>query len=107
MATHNLEQIKKIVIDNPNKALVTYGVETGKKLSMHVHGEGSKESLEQFDHFEAKDLFDTRKKYLTSNKDVFGRLLQQEEIVFTARGGSQYFNLPDSQEVQMNALLMM
>lgn len=100
------EQIQDIVLNNPNKELINYGIEQNKKLSMHVDGIGIKEAIERIDYFASPELHEIQKKYALSNKDVFGRLLEQENMVFTARGGSSYFGLKsDDQEAEMNALL--
>lgn len=100
------EQIQQIVLKNPNKSLVDYGIEQNSKLSMHVDGRGMKEAIKHIEYFSNKELHSIQKEYAISNKDVFGRLLQMEEMVFSARGGSSYFRLPtDDQETQMNALL--
>lgn len=100
------EQIQQIVLKNPNKALVDFGIEQNTKLAMHVDGRGMKEAIEHVEYFASKSLHAIQKKYAISNKDVFGRLLQQEDMVFSARGGSSYFRLPtNEQETLMNAML--
>lgn len=100
------EQIQQIVLKNPNKSLVDYGIEQNTKLAMHVDGRGMKEAIKHIEFFANKELYAIQKQYAISNQDVFGRLLQMEEMVFSARGGSSYFRLPtDEQETQMNALL--
>jgi hypothetical protein len=100
---YNISQIADIVKKNPNKSLIEKGRVMADKLLMHVHGKNM--TIEQVEHFASKEVYDVQKKYAISNKDLFGRLLQQEDMVFTSRGGSAYFNLPDEQERQMNALL--
>lgn len=99
------EQVQSVVLDNPNKDLIEKGKLMSEKLMLHVHGVGMEAALRQCDYFENKDVYEQRKAYAVSNKDLFGRLLQQEDMVFTARGGSSYFSLPDSEEEQMHGLL--
>lgn len=99
------EQIQNIVLNNPNKDRIKQGREMSTKLMLHVYGTGMESALKQWDYFEKKEVYDERKKCAMSNKDVFGRLLQQEDLVFSARGGSSYFSLPDTQEESMNTLL--
>jgi hypothetical protein len=100
------EQVQAIVLNNPNKELIDYGIEQNTKLSMHVDGVGLKEAIQHVDYFASKELFQIQQKYALSNKDVFGRLLEMENMIFTARGGSSYYSLAnDSQEAEMNRLM--
>jgi len=100
------EQVQSIVLTNPNKHLIDYGIEQNKKLAMHVDGIGLKEAIEHVDFFASKELFHIQQKYAVSNKDMFGRLLEMENMVFTARGGSSYFGLrSDEEESEMRSLL--
>jgi hypothetical protein len=99
------EQAQAIILKNPNKEYIDKGKEQATKLMLHLHGLGMDNALEHVSYFENPDVYEARKKYATSNKDLFARLLQQEDMVFSARGGSSYFNLPDSQESQMNEML--
>jgi hypothetical protein len=99
------EQAQSVVLNNPNKEYIEKGKSQADKLMLHIHGVGMDNALDHIDYFENSDIYATRKKYAVSNKDLFSRLLQQEDMVFSARGGSTYFNLPDSEESQMNQLL--
>jgi hypothetical protein len=99
------EQIQFIVLKNPNKDIIDAGKQMNEKLRMHVHGIGMKEAIKHCEHFASKELYDVQKKYAISNKDLFGRLLQQEDMVFSARGGSTYFSLPESEEEQLHTIL--
>ena len=103
--TYTLDQIAKIIVKNPNKKRIDYGKKINKLLMLHVHGEGMKEHMKRIDYFENEDLYLSRKQYAISNVDLFERLLAEEKQVFSARGGSSYFGLPDNEEKQMNALL--
>ncbi len=102
---YKFEEIQAIIKGNPNKALIDKGVDMANKLMLHIHGVGMENAIKHCDHFASKELYKVQKEYAVSNKDLFARLLQQEDMVFTARGGSSYFNLPDNQEKQMNMLL--
>jgi hypothetical protein len=105
MGKYQIEQIKNIVIQNQNKGLIDAGKKQADKLMLHLHGVGMEGALNRFDYFENPDLYAERKKYTISNKDLFGRLLQQEDMIFTANGGCSYFGLPDAEEAKMNALI--
>lgn len=100
------ERVQSIVLNNPNKELIDYGIEQNNKLAMHVDGIGMKEAIERIEHFASEDLFNIQKKYAVSNKDIFGRLLEMENMIFTARGGSSHYGLrTDDQEAEMASLL--
>ena len=100
-----LTKIQAIILQNPNKALVEYGRLKNTKLETLVLGENLDSFFEQSEYFENKEMFKERKK-TTSNVDLFGRLLQKEEIVFSARGGSAiYDGLTDKQTNDLNAYL--
>lgn len=90
------EQIKEIVINRPNKALVAAAVEKHKLLRMHMYGDGLKDYITNITGFEEKSLTDIRKKYAKSNKALFARLGRNVDKVFSARGKSIYYNLSDN-----------
>ncbi len=101
----SIEQIQNIVINNPNKSLIDAGKQMADKLMLHCHGTNLSSSITKSDYFENDQVFSVRKQYAISNRDLFGRLLQQEDIIFAARGGSSNFHLPEEKETQMNGLL--
>ena len=105
MGTYTLPQISNIIIKRPNKKRVEYAQKVNKKMMLHLHGVGMKNALARLQYFENNDVYMARRDYAMSNVDLFGRLLQEEEQVFTTRGGSSYFNLPPAQEKEMNILL--
>jgi len=106
MGTYNLLQIEKIILNNPNKELVVKGQKICKKLKMHLYGKNIKDYMKREDYFENADIYKQRTESPTSNRDVFARLLQQEDMIFSTRGGSTAFNglNPDSEKT-MNTLL--
>lgn len=105
MGVYNLLQISKIISKRPNKTRIAAAQKLNKKLMLHLHGVGMKGALKQLDYFENSDIYKAREEYAISNVDLYGRVLQEEEQVFTAKGGSSYFNLPTSEEKQMHDLL--
>ncbi|MCD6012892.1 MAG: hypothetical protein K0Q79_2754 [Flavipsychrobacter sp.] len=72
---------------------------------LHLHGVGMKQALKRLPYFENEQVYSARIDYALSNIDLFERLLKEEEQVFTTRGGSSYFNLPEGEEKQMHELL--
>lgn len=99
---HN--QLKDIVLNNPNQALVLAGVKKNKRLRMHMYGEGLDTHLEVIKGFEKDWVKELRVKYTRSNKDLFSRLGRPEDKVYSARGGSIYYNLPEAQEKKARLL---
>jgi hypothetical protein len=99
------EQIQNIVKNNPNKAVMETARSQATKLQLHVDGVGMETAIKKVDYFSNDDIHGVQKKDAVSNVDFFARLLQQEDLVFQARGGSSYFRLPDSEEAEMNAIL--
>jgi hypothetical protein len=95
-------QIENIIKTNPNKGLIDIGKDMANRLMLQVHGHGLESALKQNEYFESADIFSERKKGAMSNKDLFGRLLQREKMVFTAKGGSSFYEgltKPDTQQL--------
>jgi len=105
MATLTFDQKKNVILKNPNKDLVTKAQADRIKLMMHLHGVNLKDAMKREDYFENADIYKTRTEAPTSNKDLFSRILNQEEMVFSARGGSVHFGLQEKDENKMLALL--
>lgn len=107
--TYTFEQIERIVLDNPNKSNLDFGREKADKLRLHLHGEGMDKAIKHCEYFANKDIYEVQKKYAISNKDLFARLLQQEDMVFSpgaTNDGSVNFGLTAEQEVEMRAKIM-
>lgn len=97
-------QIKEIILDNPGKARVEKGRQYRDKLRRHLYGTNLDKYFEQIEGFERLSLKNLRNKYSKSNKDLFSRLGRPIDKVFTARGGSFYLNLPETQEKKARVL---
>lgn len=92
------QQIKDIVLNNPMKDLVAFGKNYCQKLRSHLYGERMDSELGKVDGFESESLRSLRVKYAKSNKDLMARLARPIDKVFSAKGGSIYYNLSDSQD---------
>lgn len=101
----SIDYIANVVKNNPSKDRIMKGRAMADKLMLHLYGVGMEAALTQCEYFENRDIYSVRRQYAVSNKDLFGRVLQQEDMVFSAKGGSSYFNLPEAEERQMNAIL--
>lgn len=86
-------QLVKILETNPNKHLVQHGVKQHTKARLHLYGKGLEEYVTPIEGFEKPFMQQLRLKYGMTNVDVFARLLKPIGKVFTARGGSCYYNL--------------
>ncbi len=93
-----LPQITDILKENPNSKLIAEAAEYNKKLKTHMYGFSLSESLEIIRGFEKPEMRDLRVKYTKSTKDLFSRLARPVDKVFSARGGSVYYNLAENQE---------
>lgn len=101
MGIYNIEQIGNIINERPNKRRVEAAKRYNKKLMMHLHGRDIKSALKRMAYFENTAIYKHRSEYAMSNVDMFERVLREEEQIFTARGGSINFNLPENQEKEM------
>ena len=91
-------QIKDILLNNPGKARVNKGRQYSAKLRRHIYGTGLDSYFEQIPGHERPSILALRNKYSKSNKDLFSRLARPLDKIFTARGGSLYFNLTEEAE---------
>jgi hypothetical protein len=101
----NHQQIKDIILNNPNRKLVSEGSQYNKKMRRHLYGVDLAGKLSKIDGFESQSLSELKVKYARSNKDLFARLARPIDKVFSARGGSVYYNLPDEQDKQARRLI--
>lgn len=91
------QEIYDLLKANPNRARIFAYREESKKLRMLIYGDGLKEMLETLPGFERDEMFKLRKQLTRSVVDLFERILVQRNKVFTAKGGSKAYDLPDSQ----------
>ena len=104
MATLIFSEISDVILLNPNKELVIAGVKKNKELRMHMYGKGLDAHLKIIPGYEKEHLRRLRVDYSKSNNDVFSRLGRPVDNVFTAKGGSTYYNLPKEQERKARVL---
>lgn len=100
------DQIESIIKYNPQKDLVKEAQKMSNNLMTLIHGENLKGALIQDAYFENPDIFTSRSNCAVSNKDLFARLFQREQMVYTAQGGSTHFKgITDAQKTELNATL--
>lgn len=106
MAIISEDQLLTILKTNPNKKLIDKARDTSAKLMLHVMGTNINTALTQNEYFENTDVFAERNRKPTSNADLYARLLQREEMVFSAKGGASFYpGLTEEQTRQLNAKL--
>lgn len=94
----NEMDIKEIILKNPNKHLIERGRKYNKEMRKLFYGENMEASLSTIDGMERDTMHKLRVKYTPSPKDLFSRMSRPIDGVFSARGGSIYYNLPESGE---------
>jgi len=100
--------ILNILKNNPNKDLINRAKEYTNTLLLHTQGIGLKEALKRKDYFENGIIHKSRQNESISNKDLFARVLQKEELVFTAKGGTSFYNglaAGSKEEEELNAIV--
>lgn len=91
------QQAYKIIADHPSKKWLASATKYTQKLLMHVKGIGMDAYIDRVDAWEKEDIIKIRKKYAVSNQPMFSRILRPTDKVFSAKGGSAYYNLNDAQ----------
>lgn len=96
-------QLKNVVL-HPDRSIVTAGTVYSGKLRMHINGVDIKGYMPLITGFEREAVHELRVKYSKSNKDMFARMSRPLDNVWSARGGSIYYNLPEAKEKQAISL---
>ena len=99
------EQIIEILKSNPHKEMMDFARERNKKLSVHIYGTGLQEYLKTINSFENEAQYAARKQYARSNKDIMERLTRPIDKIFSAKGGSTFYNLPEGKEQEFRSRL--
>lgn len=100
----SFNEIKDILLNNPAKKTLVEARNYASKMRRHLYGENLSSHIAKIDGYENKTLHDLRVKYIRNNKDIFSRLKRPVDKVFSAKGGSVYYNLPDSADKRARQL---
>lgn len=87
-----------VIVKNPAKEMLKIAKDYTDKLLMHIKGVNMAQAIERIMQFEPKDVIATRKKYAVSNKALFARVLRPRDKIFSAKGGSVYYNASAGQD---------
>lgn len=74
-----------------------------KKINMHLTGLGARDFLERLDGYETTAQKILREKLLKSNRSLFSFILRPSDKIFTAKGGSVNYNLPENLKNQLKS----
>jgi len=88
-------QLKSIILENPNKGIIDEGTKYSKDMRFHLYGEHKSSYVKKIEGFEKSNA--VREEYTKTNCDLFARLGRPIDKVYSAKGGSVYYNLPDEQ----------
>ena len=88
--------VEKIILDGTSKEM-KLARKHAKEMNMHVTGLGSQQYLEELDQYENNNQLILRRKIMKSNKSVFSFILRPLDKIFSAKGGSINYNLPENQ----------
>jgi hypothetical protein len=93
MALNNDEIIKLIEAGATNS--IKLARRRAEKINMHLTGQGVKQYLEMLDGYETYAQKLLREKLVKSNRSLFSFILRPTDKIFTAKGGSINYNLPN------------
>lgn len=93
MALKNDEIIK--IIEKGATDSIKLARKRAKKLNMHLTGKGVIEYLKQLDGYETHAQKLLREKLVKSNRSLFSFILRPTDKIFTAKGGSINYNVPN------------
>lgn len=82
------------IIENGVPDKIELARKRAKKINMHVTGKNVIEFLEQLDDYETHAQKLLREKLVKSNRSLFSFILRPTDKIFTAKGGSTSYNLP-------------
>jgi hypothetical protein len=99
------DQIKQF-IDTPfSGKLLQTAVLQHRKLDMHVNGNNVIEYIQQINGFENEEQLKLRQKTLISNKHIFASIIRIINKIYSAKGGSTYYELPETQQKEFIDIL--
>lgn len=101
----SLDDIKEIIINNPNGKRISKAVEQHNLLNMHVNGVNVDAYIEEIKHYENSIQRDVRKRLSESNKGLFHGLLHPTQKVFSAKGGARRYHLSETLQKELKIKL--
>ena len=99
-----VEQIKQLILEPANKKL-DKAIEQYDKLQLHINGVDVIGHLEMINKFENAQQLKLRVQVAKSIRHILNSVLRPFDKVFSAKGGSVDYNLPDKQDKQVREVL--
>jgi len=90
------DNLLEIFKNKPNSAVVEFAVTQSNLFTAQITGVGNDDLLEKITGLENEAQLNLRKRFSKTNKDLFARIHRPEDKVFSAKGGSRYYNLSPS-----------
>ncbi len=87
------EDIIKYIEAPQSEDVINKSADLSKSLNIHINGIGVDEYLTQVNNFESEEQFKVRKEITISQKYVFHSIVRIINKIFTAKGGSNYYQL--------------
>ncbi len=101
----NDEQVRKLIINPKNKAMLDEAKKYHKQLIAHVYNIGLDERLGLIDTYENKTQLTLRQRYKRTNKHIYSQMMRPLDKVYSSRGGAKYYNLTPDKEKQFKNIL--
>jgi len=92
----------KALIEEGRPEWITKAEKETAILQVHVNGIDADKYLEKIDIYENERQSSLRKKYFTSNRFLFENLLRHVDKVFTAQGGSKFYNISERNKTKLS-----
>lgn len=97
--------ILNVIVKRPNKKIIEAAATYSAKLMMHIKGVNLDNYIEKINSFEKQDIINIRKKYAVSNKHLFSRINRPKDKVFSAKGGSVFYNIGDTASTALTDMM--
>lgn len=99
------QEIYTMLQNNPSrKRLEAYRAESTELMAL-VNGQGISTLMDEIKAFERPEMREVRERLTRSVADFYERILGQRNKVFSAKGGSKVYDMPDAQSAQLRFML--
>lgn len=105
MSVLSLAEISELIQNPKNGNAINAAKKQSKKLNLHVNGVGVQEYLQRIENYENAKQAKLRKKVAKSLKGIYSTITRPTDKIFSARGGSVIYDLPENQQVSFREIL--
>jgi hypothetical protein len=103
--TLSQEDIIEIIDHNPYADYISQCIEQYNLLRMHCTGEGIEDYVEDMPEFMREGQVKTLTKLMKGNRDLIYRTMAPRDKIYSAKGGIEQYNLPESIEPKFREFL--